>query len=149
MILDLSDLNDFIVYRHFKMDTFDTVRSLITNNCYMASLYLRDAYYSVPIASVDRKFLKFSWNNSLYHFKALPNGLSAGPRLFTKILKPRLTKLSAMDHVITAFIDDSLIVARTKEQATKAVHDTAKYLESLGFIIHPVKSVFTPVQVSK
>ena len=146
MILDLSELNDFIVYRHFKMDTFETARALITKDCYMASLDLRDAYYSVPIASSDRKFFKFSWNNSMYNFQALPNGLSSGPRLFTKILKPPLAKLREMGHVITAFIDDSLIVARTAEQAANAVHDTAKMLENLGFIIHPDKSVFTPVQ---
>jgi len=146
MILDLSGLNEFVVYRHFKMDTFETARALITQNCYMASLDLRDAYYSVPIANSDTKFFKFSWNNSLYHFRALPNGLSSGPRLFTKLLKPPLAKLRSRGHVITAFIDDSLIVARTEGQAAKAVHDTAKHLEDLGFIIHPDKSVFKPVQ---
>ena len=51
-----------------------------------------------------------------------------------------------MGHVITAYIDDSLLVGLTEEKASNAVQDTAKLLEALGFIIHPEKSVFTPRQ---
>ena len=115
MILDLSNLNEYVVKRHFKMDSFETARALITQDCYMASLDLRDAYYSVPIAECDRKFFKFCWNNQLYNFKVLANGLSSGPRLFTKLLKPPLSKLRSMGHVITAYIDDSLLVGLTEE----------------------------------
>ena len=146
MILDLSELNEYISYNHFKMETFETARSLITSDCYMASLDLRDAYYSVPIAKCDRKYLKFYWNNTLYNFTALPNGLSSGPRLFTKILKPPLAQLRSIGHVITAYIDDSLLVAQTKDQAATAVQDSAQMLEHLGFIVHPKKSVFKPTQ---
>lgn len=146
MILDLSELNEYIVKRHFKMDTFESARTLITKNCYMASLDLRDAYYSVPIAKPDRKFLKFYWNKNLYEFTVLPNGLSSGPRLFTKLLKPPLSKLRAMGHVMTAYIDDSLLVGNTMEQTTQAVRDAATLLERLGFIIHPEKSIFSPTQ---
>ena len=99
MILDLSELNEYITYRHFKMDTFETSRALITRNCYIASLDLKDAYYSVPIAKADRKYLSFIWNNKLYRFKALCNGLSSGPRLFTKLLKPPLATLCSIGHV--------------------------------------------------
>ena len=137
---------EYVVKRHFKMDSFETARAVITQDCYMASLDLRDAYYSVPIAECDRKFFKFCWNNQLYNFKALANGLSSGPRLFTKLLEPPLSKLRSMGHVITAYIDDSLLVGLTEEKASKAVQDTAKLLEALGFIIHPEKSVFTPRQ---
>ena len=75
------------------MDSFETARALITQDCYMASLDLQDAYYSVPTAECDRKFFKFCWNNQLYNFKVLANGLSSGPRLFKKLLKPHLSKL--------------------------------------------------------
>lgn len=51
-----------------------------------------------------------------------------------------------MGHVITSFIDDSLLIGRSVDETAKAVQDTAKYLEDLGFIIHPDKSVFSPVQ---
>lgn len=59
VILNLKQLNEFVVYHHFKMDTIQACISLMEKDCYMASIDLRDAYYSVPIAVEHRKFLKF------------------------------------------------------------------------------------------
>ena len=70
------------------MDTFRTARTLIRPGCLMASVDLKDAYYSIPIAAVDRKFLMFEWKGKYYQFTCLPNGSSSAPRIFTKILKP-------------------------------------------------------------
>ena len=49
MILSLKNLNQDIEYNHFKMDTLLIALTLITPGCYMASVDLKDAYYSVPI----------------------------------------------------------------------------------------------------
>ena len=65
IILDLSDLNESIQYHHFKMDTFETALTLVSKDCYMASIDWKDAYYTVPVAASDRKFLKFRWEHDL------------------------------------------------------------------------------------
>ncbi len=145
-ILDLSLLNQYIDYKHFKMDTFESATNLVQPNCYMASLDLKDAYYSVPIAVECRKLLKFQWSNALYQYTALPNGLSSGPRIFTKILKPPFSRLRSMGHIIPGYIDDTLIIASSKEEAERSVQLTAQTLEKLGFLIHPTKSIFIPRQ---
>ena len=49
LILNLKKLNSFIKNSHFKMDTIRTILGLVTPNCWMASLDLKDAYYSVRI----------------------------------------------------------------------------------------------------
>ena len=72
MILDLSELNKNVEYHHFKMDTFQTTIQLVYKDCFMASIDLRDAYYSVPINIEHRKYLKFSFNGKLWNFKCLP-----------------------------------------------------------------------------
>ena len=59
MILNLKPLNKFVDYHHFKMDTFRTAFKLIRAGCLMATLDLKDAYHSVPIAEEDRKLLVF------------------------------------------------------------------------------------------
>lgn len=41
LILDLSDLNEYVVKQHFKMDDIHTVACLLTPNCYMASVDLQ------------------------------------------------------------------------------------------------------------
>ena len=88
MILNLKPLNEFVSYHHFKMDTIQTALKLMRPGCFMASVDLKDAYYSVPVAKEDRKYLKFEWQGSYYEYTCLPNGLACAPWLFTKILKP-------------------------------------------------------------
>ena len=48
-ISKLSKLNKYIEYNHVKMDTLDHATTLITPGCFMVSIDLEDAYYSVLI----------------------------------------------------------------------------------------------------
>ena len=82
MILNLKPLSRFVDYHHFKMDTFRTALKLIRPGCFMASVDLKDAYYSIPIEEEDRKLLIFQWKRKYYQFTCLPNGLSSAPRNF-------------------------------------------------------------------
>ena len=82
LILNLKKLNEYIVYHHFKMDSLQSAVQLMKPNCWMAVLDLKDAYYSVPIATEDRKYLRFEHGGQLYEFVCLPNGLFSAPRIF-------------------------------------------------------------------
>ena len=99
MILNLKQLNEFVSYYHFKMDTIQTALKLMRPGCFMASVDLKDAYYSVPIALEDRKYLKFEWHGSHFQYTCLPNGLACAPRLFTKILKPVYSHLRSLGNI--------------------------------------------------
>ena len=92
VILNLKNFNKHVSYHHFKMDSLNTIVKLamVDKKCFMASIDLKDAYYSIPIRKEDQKYLRFFWNGNFYQFTCLPNGLSSGPRKFTKILKPVL-----------------------------------------------------------
>lgn len=83
LILNLKPLNEFVSYYHFKMDTIQTALKLMRPGCFMASVDLKDAYYSIPIAAEDRQLLKFEWEGNYFHFTCLPNGLASASRLFT------------------------------------------------------------------
>ena len=87
LILNLKSLNEHVEYHHFKKDTLQSAIRLMTPNCHMASVDLRDAYYSVPIHIDDQKYLRFCCKSRLFQFTCLPNGLASAPRRFTEILK--------------------------------------------------------------
>ena len=146
LILNLKQLNHFIPYHHFKMDTLKSILKLVERNCFLASLDLKDAYYSVPVHWSDRKYLRFIWRNQLYQFTCWPNGLAYCPRRFTKLLKPPLTTLHKKGHVIAGYIDDLCLEAKTFEEAVLNVIDSTIQFLELGFVIHPEKSVFLPSQ---
>lgn len=59
MILNLKKLNKIIEYKHFKMESLQEVIESIVPGCYMASVDLKDAFFTIPIYKYDRKFLKF------------------------------------------------------------------------------------------
>jgi hypothetical protein len=49
LILNLKKFNETVAYHHFKMDSIHTIIKLVVPNCFMASLDMKDAYYSIPI----------------------------------------------------------------------------------------------------
>ena len=106
MILNLKELNKFIVYRHFKMDSLKTVTDLMSQGCYMASVDIKDAYYTVPIATEHQTFLKFRWRDKLYQYTCLPNGLASAPRILTKLLKPVFNILRQKGYLSSSYIGD-------------------------------------------
>ena len=146
MILNLKPLNKFVDYHHFKMDTFHTALKLIRPGCFMASVDLKDAYYSIPIAEEDRKLLMFQWKGKYYQFTCLPNGLSSAPRIVTKILKPVYACLRSVGHTCMGHIDDSLLIGQSFNSCHRNILDTVCLFTNLGFTVHPVKSVLQPQQ---
>lgn len=146
-ILDLKHLNHSVTYRHFKMDTLTTALSLVTPGCYFASLDLSDAYYSVNVHPSHRNYLKFYFQGQMYRFTCLPNGLSSGPRQFTKLLKVPISHLRCQyQHTIIAYLDDTLFIENTSNRVSKSLTRASSLLQDLGFLINYKKSVFIPNQ---
>ena len=71
-IFNLKILNKYLEYKHFKMQTFQTVLTLIKPN-------LKDVYCSVKTDGNDTRFLKFLCNSKLLKFVDLSKGFSPGP----------------------------------------------------------------------
>ena len=114
MILDLTWLNYHVEYEHLKMSSINTAQDMMRPDCYMASIDLKDAYYSVPVCDEHCIYLRFRWQRKLYQFKVLPNWLACAPRFFTKILTPVFAGLRQQGHECFPYIDDTFIVAEKR-----------------------------------
>ena len=77
----------------------------------------------------------------------MSNGYSDAMRVFTKILKPPFAVLRQSGNLSCVYVDDSYLQGGTYSECQQNVHDTNALLQSLGFIIHPDKSVLKPTQV--
>ena len=146
LILNLKHSNEYVEKHHFKMETLKTALSLVKPNAFFGSLNLRQAYYSLPISKQCRKFLRFIWNGIVYEYSCLPNGLSTGPRIFTKLLKPMYSSLRKLGHTNVAYIDDSFLQSDTYEECVRNISDTLQLADDLGFTVHKTKSVVIPQQ---
>ena len=92
-------------------------------NEYMCKLDLRDAYFCVPLSQDDRKRVMFRWEGTLYQFLCQCFGLEPTPYVLTKLLKISMALLRRIGIRIVIYLDDMLIIGRTREE-TIALRDT-------------------------
>ena len=100
----------------------------------MTSIDLKDAYYSIPVAEEHQKYLKFIWRDQLYAFTSLPMGLTSGPRIFTKVLKPIFSYLrSKLATPVWANIDASFYQEDGYTECEEATFYAIQLFVCLGF----------------
>ena len=76
-VINLKTLNEFESKIHFKMEGIHLVQDLIKPGDYLATIDLKDAYFSIPIFHRDGKYFRFLWDKILYQFTCLPFGYAA------------------------------------------------------------------------
>lgn len=119
------------------MDTFQTAIELLKPGCFVASIDLGDAYYSIPIAS------------GVGHFECL-NGMA---NIFSSLAY--LTAYPVRHEFLQKFLNQFMPIARSYIYGTRRrlitdcvnnIHDTIDLFNKFGFIVHPEKSILKPTQ---
>lgn len=146
VILNLKELNNHITHIHFKLDTLKDVIQLIHPHCFIITMDLKDAYFSVFVKPEDRKWLQFMWKDQFFRFTCLPQGLTSAPRIFTKLLKPALSHLRKRAILVVCYLDDCIFIAESEEELTRDAHYAMQFFDSLGLTINVKKSVLEPTQ---
>lgn len=98
----------------------------------------------VPISRLHRKYLRFLFNGELFEFTCMCFGLNVAPFGFTKLMKPIVTFLRSHGFMSVVYLDDFLLIGKTKDECLKNVSATISLLEYLGLIINYEKSVLIP-----
>ena len=146
MILNLKKFNENIEYKHFKMESLNSAIELVKKDCYMASVDLKDAFYSIPVSTEHTDFLKFEHKGKFYKFVCMPMGYGPSMRIFTKVLKPIYAHLREKGLESVVFVDDNLLLGDTYSECRTNVLCTVSQIRKLGFTVHVDKSIFEPSQ---
>ena len=147
LIIDLSTLNRHVFIQSFKMETQRKVRNAINLNDWAFSLDLTDAYLHVRIHPRSRKYLRFTLNGRVYHFKALPFGLSTSPFVFTLLMTVIATHLRKRAIIMHPYLDDWLSRNQNRQTLLEHRHYIMYLITSLGLIINYQKSDLIPTQI--
>ena len=99
----------FVKYEHFKMDGIKTIINMVTRNCFIATIDLKDAYYIVAISRLFQKILNFKWKGKLYCFACFPNGIEPCPRKFTKLNKVPIATLHFENEIVFQYVKKTYI----------------------------------------
>lgn len=145
-VVDLRALNEFIPYRHFKMEGIPMLRDILQEGDWMCKVDLRDAYLTVPVAQQSQPLLSFKWAGRQFRFRALAFGLASAPRVFTKLLHPVVAVLRQAGIRLVIYLDDILVMSSSRAEALKATATLLHLLYGLGFIVNLEKSQLSPRQ---
>lgn len=128
------------------MENFEQAIRLVNTGDYLASVDLKHAYYSVKIAEEQQKYLYFQWHGKVYQFTCLPNGISKGPRLFTKLMKP-IFATKRTRFYITSFVDGTLMCSASCAGCSDCISSIVDLLRKMGFCINVEKSVLNALNI--
>ena len=105
MILNMKALNkSYVELIHHKMSSLQTCLDLMEPNWYLASIDLKNAFYTIPMDKEFTKYLKFCVDGNYYKFLVLPMGYRDAPRIFCKILKPVLAHLRKKGFLSSLYV---------------------------------------------
>ena len=133
-VIDLRELNQYVVPHHFKMEGITAMKGLVEGDDWMVKLDMKDAYLSVPIYPPHRRFLRFQWQGKIWEFKSLPFGLRSAPHKFTKLLKPIVALLRKLGIRCILYLDDILIMSQSRMDLQSQLATAIELLILLGFI---------------
>lgn len=122
-ILDLCNLNKYIMYMRFRMVTLETILSTLNHNDWFATLDLQGAYFHVTILLSHRRFLRFVVTVRHHQYTMLPFSLSSARWVFSEhkclvVVTAYLRKRG----VPVLYLDDWLLRGRSRAEVLTHVH---------------------------
>ena len=146
LIIDLSLLNQYIKKQAFKMETVKSVRQAMRLYDWAVSIDLTDAYLHVQIHHQSRKYLRFVHKDQVYHFTALPFGMSLSPLIFSKLMDVIAAFLRQRAISVFPYLDDWLIKNLIRNRLITQTSFCIQTIQSLGFLPNLKKSDLFPAQ---
>ena len=100
---------------HFK--PIKEVIDIVRPNVYVASIDLKDVFYSIPIHSEHQKYLKFVVLSKI-SITCMPNGYGPAMHIFTEVSKVLFSHLQSKGFISVVFVEDSYLQGNTKHVFT-------------------------------
>ena len=103
---------------------------------WLASIDLKDTYFHVPVNINPSQYLRFAFLDKVFQFKVLHFGLSTDPRLFTKMFAAIIGLVHLEAIQIYLYLDECLIVARSKDMLLSSLQLSLDMLRDVGFLFN-------------
>lgn len=153
LILDLRHVNVFVKKAKIK---FEDARYMLTvllqSTCFWAvSFDIKSGYHHMEIFEADQCFLGFSWEFSgvrkYFKFTVLPFGLSTGPYIFSKVIRPLVKHWRSQALKIVVYLDNGFCVITGRPSCQECSECSVKLdLENSGFVANKDKCQWLPTQ---
>lgn len=140
LCLDLArNFNDSVVKRKFKMLSVQTAARWSTPGCWYGKLDLASCFLSFPLNPSTSNLFNFEFEGKFYRFDSCPFGLSSAPRIVSLLLDVVSSVLHDLGVRAVRYLDDFLIIGRTRGAAAASMSLAASVLSSFGLCVSPDK----------
>lgn len=139
-------VNKFIKPKPFRETTLKDFKLDMKQGDWAVKADLKKAFWTVPVFNKHRRFLRFRWEGVVYEFKTLPFGLASSPWSLRLVTKPIIKHLRSMGIRAHCFVDDLIILNKSKQGAEDDLRAAVELFERLGFTVNKEK---TSVAASK
>ena len=129
-VVNLKELNQFVLYKHFKMEGISAVVDMLQPGDWMIKIDLKDAYFEVSIAPKDKKIQPFA--------------LGSAPKVFKKLLKTVLAILCRAGVRCAIHLDDLIALSLSQTLLIEQKSTVLWLFHWLGFQIKLEKSLPIP-----
>ena len=150
LILDLRYINQFVWKQTFKLDDWRVLFEYAHKGDFMFVWDLSSGYHHLDLFVGHQQYFGFSFEFQgrirYFFFTVLMFGLSTGPYIFTKLLRPLVKHWREQGIKTAVYLDDGAGVCDTFEKCVDQAKQVKTDLQSAGFIINNDKSVWVPCQ---
>ncbi len=131
---------------HFKMTTVQGVRDTLFPDAWMVKIDMEDAYNHLWVDDISAALLGICFDGKIYRWRSMGFGLKWAPYLFTKVVRESLRELRLRGVEILDYLDDLIIIAKSKLECQWMMNATIHHLTALGWRINWTKSHLIPTQ---
>lgn len=146
LIFDLSFQNRFLGPAPFSLDDLRVVQSLVSKDCFFASIDLQDAFLHLRHSPRASSYLGFEWLGKFYAFLVAPFGSKYSPIYFASVMLQVAKDLRHQGVILNIFYDDILIIGTSPREVHEGVLRTLCLLYKLGLTVNFQKSELVPTQ---
>ena len=148
LILDLRHVNKHLFKFCVKYEAFDVLKNYITKGGFMVKFDLKSGYHHINIFEEHQTFLGFSWfyqnTKSYFIFTVLPFGLATACNVFTKFMRPLISRWRGLGIKIIVYLDDGIVTNSSSQILGDQALLIKKDLRECGFSLNDEKCVWQP-----
>eukprot|EP00792_Barthelona_sp_PAP020_P009674 TRINITY_DN3313_c0_g1_i3.p1 TRINITY_DN3313_c0_g1~~TRINITY_DN3313_c0_g1_i3.p1 ORF type:complete len:968 (-),score=40.03 TRINITY_DN3313_c0_g1_i3:525-3428(-) len=124
---------------------YEPISQLILSKMNFAcSLDLKDGYHHLRMNRKYKHLTVLEFNGDLYEPLLLPFGLATAPVYFSSFMASIIRDLRRNDVIISFYLDDVIILGRTREECLRNLNLTREKFKELGLTINEEKSDMEP-----
>ena len=153
LILDLRHVNFFVKKSKIRFEDAKSFLQCLLGRptAWACSFDIKSGYHHIEIFESDQEFLGFSWVfegvTKYFKFTVLPFGLSVGPYIFSKVMRPLVRYWRSKALSIVVYLDDGISAAQSFSKCEEHSLLVRSDLFQSGFVPNKYKSQWVPLQV--